>query len=111
MTWYVAVEWVSAYVFRGKLLGIWRARRGPGPFSIFVEDGETLLELWSTPTGQLHGKRSRIERLLRSDCRERASDLTAINRTALAVLAPCKRSSHEGSHRRVQYGTLLTSTE
>ena len=58
MNWTVALAWIDAISWRrGDLLGIWRARRGPGPWSIYVchSDGG-MLEFWATPDGKLFGK-------------------------------------------------------
>ncbi|MGZ6373127.1 MAG: hypothetical protein ACXWPI_00190 [Ktedonobacterales bacterium] len=60
MSWYVAQAWVKVLSFNTNhaFLGVWRAQRGPGPWSIFFlrEDGQTV-ELWASADGRLYGKR------------------------------------------------------
>lgn len=57
MQWDVALAWVEALYWGRDLLGIWRAQRGPGPWSIFLRRDGRLLEIWASPTGELFGKR------------------------------------------------------
>lgn len=55
MSWAVAVAWIESLYFGDRFLGIWRAQRGPGPYSFFIQHPKGMIEVWARD-GKLYGK-------------------------------------------------------